>query len=186
VGYRWRFDVAKNFALSGSADAATLEFSGLENVPAGLEMNLRDLRLNRVIDLRQDQQYSFFLGEKDYVSGDVARFVLLVGGDEYVRSQRDGTEAPTQTRLLQNYPNPFRAGSVIRYEMAKAGTAELRVFDVRGQLVKRIVSEHSQPGRYEVAWHGRNEQGQSVPPGAYFYRLVAGKFSQSRKMILIR
>jgi hypothetical protein len=184
--YRWAFDVAKNFSRSESADLVTLDFSGMETVPSESEVVFQDLMLGHELDLREEPQYTFFLGEKGYVTEDKARFLLLVGSEEYVHAQRDILPPPSKTLLRQSYPNPFRAGTVIRYELADPGTAEIHIFDVRGQLIRKFVSEHAQPGRYEAAWYGDNEQGRSVAPGVYFYRLKTSGYTEARKIIRIK
>jgi hypothetical protein len=184
-GYLWRFDVVKNFALAGPADEVLLEASGLASVPPGDQVMLHDLVLSKRIDLREESSYSFFMGTKEWALGEEARFMLLVGDEDYVRSQTGESGLPVLSRLLQNYPNPFRAGSVIRYELAHAGDVRFMIFDVQGRLVKTLEEGHRDPGRYEVAWSGISDRGEPVPPGVYFYRIIAPGFSETRKMIRI-
>ncbi|MCH7549318.1 MAG: T9SS type A sorting domain-containing protein, partial [Candidatus Krumholzibacteriota bacterium] len=93
---------------------------------------------------------------------------------------------PTRTVLRPNYPNPFNPSTVIRYDLAVASQVELRIYDVTGALVKVLESARRPAGRYEVVWGGRNERGRSVASGVYFYRLKAGQFTQTRKMILLK
>jgi flagellar hook assembly protein FlgD len=60
------------------------------------------------------------------------------------------------------------------------------VFDVRGQLVKELVNEVAEPGIFTKEWDGTNANGEQVSTGVYFYRLNAGSFAQTRKMILLK
>jgi hypothetical protein len=111
---------------------------------------------------------------------------LLVGGHEFVHGGQNVLAPPTRTLLRPSYPNPFRAGTVIRYELAGPGTAEIQILDVRGRLIRTFVSERGQAGRYETAWYGKDEAGRPVAPGVYFYRLRAGGYSEARKIIRIK
>lgn len=96
--------------------------------------------------------------------------------------------------LMQNYPNPFNPATTIRFEVpgsvgrgaAGAVPVTLAVYDVRGRLVRTLVADRRAPGRYEAAWDGRNDGGRRVSSGIYFYRLAAGDFTRTRKMVLLR
>jgi hypothetical protein len=89
-------------------------------------------------------------------------------------------------RLDQNRPNPFNPTTRIRYEVGTRSQVSLDVFDVRGGLVKRVVSEEKGPGSYTVEWDGTNANGERVSTGVYFYRLTAGTFTETRKMVLLK
>ena len=62
----------------------------------------------------------------------------------------------------------------------------LRVYDVAGHLVRTLVDAQRSPGTYEARWDGRDERGRGVASGVYFYRLRAGDFSQTRRMVLLK
>ncbi len=95
-------------------------------------------------------------------------------------------EIPRAYHLDQNYPNPFNAGTVIRYELPKTGHVMLVVFNAAAQVVRTLLSGVQQAGYYQIHWDGRNPQGQPLPSGAYFYRLEAGSFTETHKMILAK
>ena len=88
---------------------------------------------------------------------------------------------PRGFALEQNYPNPFNPSTVIRYSLPKESHVRLAVYNVLGQLVATLVDESEQAGYREVALNGNN-----LPSGLYFYRLTAGTFSETRKMLLIK
>jgi subtilase family serine protease len=90
------------------------------------------------------------------------------------------------SRLYQNFPNPFNPITKIRYQIAKSGPVTLRIYNVKGQLVKTLVSKPLLPGYYEAYWKGDNDRGNKVASGVYFYRLRAPGYIKSRKMVLIK
>lgn len=95
-------------------------------------------------------------------------------------------DSPRANKLMANYPNPFNPSTTIRYELAARTTVELRVYDVSGALVRTLVNESKAPGAYSLEWNGRNDAGEAVSSGVYFYRITAGDFSDVRKMTLVK
>jgi hypothetical protein len=94
---------------------------------------------------------------------------------------------PTATALLTAYPNPFSRATTIRYELAEGSPVRLEVFDLQGRRIRVLENApHREPGLYERDWAGCDESGQRVPVGIYFYRLEAGPFTATRKLVLIR
>ena len=93
----------------------------------------------------------------------------------------EGEGTPIQFALEQNYPNPFNPTTTIRFVVASNSRVSLRVFDLLGRELASLVDGDKLPGRYEIVWNASR-----CASGIYFYRLEAGKFSQVRKMILIK
>jgi hypothetical protein len=88
--------------------------------------------------------------------------------------------------LEPNVPNPFNPATTIRYQIGAAGAVTLRVYDVTGRLVRTLVDGQRVPGAYEARWDGRDERGRGVASGVYFYRLHAGDFTRTRRMVLLK
>jgi hypothetical protein len=88
--------------------------------------------------------------------------------------------------LAQNAPNPFNPSTSIKFTIAEDARVTLAVYDVGGRRVRTLVDRDLKASFYRVDWDGRNESGRTVASGIYFYRLQAGSFVQSRKMILLR
>ncbi len=95
---------------------------------------------------------------------------------------------PDKFQLLQNHPNPFNPSTSIRYDIPEGENVytTLSLYNTRGQLVKTLVNGQKGPGSYVINWDGRDENGRMVPSGVYFYRIQAGEFVQTRKMILLK
>lgn len=95
--------------------------------------------------------------------------------------------APVTTfDLFQNFPNPFNPETVISYQLPTSANVELTIFNLLGQPVRTLVQAPQASGRYQVKWDGRNENGAAVASGLYFYRLRAGSFVETHKMMLMR
>lgn len=91
-----------------------------------------------------------------------------------------------ENRLDANIPNPFNPSTTIHYEIANSGQASLRIYDVSGALVRTLVDRSHTPGDYEVRWNGHDEMGRPVASGVYFYRLETQRFTQTRRMVLLK
>ncbi len=102
-----------------------------------------------------------------------------------VESQTD-PRLPSDYHLSQNYPNPFNPGTEIRYICPLASHVTLEVFNIAGQKVATLVDGRVSPGRHSVWWNGEDDSGKQLASGIYFYRLEAGEFAATRKMILLK
>ena len=88
---------------------------------------------------------------------------------------------PVEFSLSQNYPNPFNPVTVIEYELPEASEASLVIYNLRGEEIARLVDGQQQAGYHKVIWNASN-----VASGVYFYRLQAGNFVQTRKLVLLK
>jgi hypothetical protein len=91
-----------------------------------------------------------------------------------------------QGHSLLHFPNPFTDYVTIQYSLSEKGNVDLRVYDVNGRLVNTIVDRPQQKGNYTVRWFGRNNIGNSLPRGIYFYHLKVGDLHSVGKMLLVR
>jgi len=93
---------------------------------------------------------------------------------------------PKDFDVFQNFPNPFNATTTIRYALPVNSHVRLEIFNILGQKVKILVDEEQTAGNKQVIWDGRNERGDVVSSGVYFYRINAGKFHDVMKMSLLK
>jgi hypothetical protein len=100
-------------------------------------------------------------------------------------SDEAGTR-PEEFSLSQNYPNPFNPDCNIDYAIPIDCQVRLSVYNVLGQKIRVLVDEHQSAGYKSVVWDGKDSQGQELTTGVYFYRIEAGNFVESKKMILIK
>jgi hypothetical protein len=83
--------------------------------------------------------------------------------------------------LSQNYPNPFNPTTVIKYQIPKQSFVTIKIYDVLGSEVATLVNEEKPIGNFELMWNAEN-----LASGIYFYRLQAGDFIETKKMILLK
>jgi hypothetical protein len=95
-------------------------------------------------------------------------------------------ELAGRIRLLPNSPNPFSGSTRIRFQAAVATQAELGVYDASGRLVRALFQGRIPAGEASLTWDGRDNSGQPVSSGIYFYRFKAGDQVQERRMVIIR
>lgn len=93
---------------------------------------------------------------------------------------------PEKFQLAQNYPNPFNHRTVIKYQIPENGFVTIRIYNMLGQMVKELINENQKTGYYEISWDGTNGRGINTPSGIYFYQITAGKFSATKKMLLLK
>ncbi len=94
--------------------------------------------------------------------------------------------SPTASVLYQNYPNPFNPVTQIQYSLKESGHVRLAVYDVTGRSVAILVNEVQESGNRTVTWNGQDQAGRQVASGMYFYQLIAGEYTSTKKMILLR
>jgi len=95
--------------------------------------------------------------------------------------EEDKNQLPKKSQLLQNYPNPFNPSTVISYQLAVTSNVSLKVFDLSGREVANLINEQKPAGSYSEQWNASN-----LPSGIYFYRLQAGLYSETRKLVLLK
>ena len=94
------------------------------------------------------------------------------------------TMLPETIGLQSNYPNPFNPETTIRYALPEASNVKLRIFNVRGQLIRTLLDGQQEAGFQTVRWSGRNDNGQSVSSGIYFLRLETGGKMFTQRLML--
>ncbi|NTW50718.1 MAG: T9SS type A sorting domain-containing protein [Chlorobiales bacterium] len=92
-----------------------------------------------------------------------------------------GTTKPLEFALGQNYPNPFNPVTTIQYTIPSTAEVKLKVFDLLGREIRTLVNERKPSGSYEVRFDGA-----SLASGMYFYRLMAGNYVKTKKMVLVK
>ncbi len=144
------------------------------------------------------QTLNAFIGEEmygewtlramDYGPGDfgmVNNWCLRLTYESIATPVEDG-DLPRTLVSEGNFPNPFNPMTTIKFAVPQAGRVDLSVYDVAGRKVATVLNEVMEAGRQSVTWTGRNDAGQTVSSGTYFYRLTAGTETVVGKMLLMK
>ena len=177
-GQFWDFELDGNLGKT----QATIKVEESGQRPTGFQLYISDKDLGSAIALANGQ-FSI-----DLPAGSEARsFRILIATASYANEHREGIPLePVDFFLESNYPNPFNPETSIRYRIGEQCDVRLDIFNILGQRVRTLVDASQEAGAFEVKWDGLNDAGTEVRSGIYLYRLNAGEFVQSRKMLLIR
>lgn len=133
----------------------------------------------KAIGIRPDiNGYVYAAGETENTSGNLDLFAVKLSKTSYVQTE---LTLPSDYELSQNYPNPFNPNTVIRYQLPTSSHTTLKVYDVLGTEIVKLVDEEKPAGIYEVDFNG-----ESLNSGIYFYTLTSGNFQQTKKLILLK
>ena len=144
---------------------------------AQLKGNSAPIRINvghlqKELDIPVDISYQFLGKDQDRLgSGNTILEIMPV---------------PTEFALHNNYPNPFNPVTTINYDLPQEGTVRLIIYDVMGREVTRLVNGFTPAGYHSVRWDAKNQMGESVSAGVYFYHLQSGNFIKTQKMVLLK
>ena len=112
--------------------------------------------------------------------------IRTAGGGEFRSTRVTATMPRADTTLEQNVPNPFNPETTIRFSLPAGERVALAVYSADGALVRTLVDGIQPAGSHDVTWDGRDASGRAVSSGVYFYRMAAGKFTETRKMVLLK
>ena len=116
--------------------------------------------------------------------GEVEDYEVIVEDDEVTGST--GSRVPTHFALHEAVPNPFNPQTTLSFSLPTAVHVQLTIYDVNGRLVTTLLDEERGPDRHEVIWRGRDDQQREVASGVYFYRIEAGSFVETKRMVLVK
>ncbi|MCF7911946.1 MAG: T9SS type A sorting domain-containing protein [Candidatus Cloacimonetes bacterium] len=139
----------------------------------------------------------FFLDDNDYGSNHSQTHGLNNGSTFEYAAMRiyfgeggghdaDDTELVSVPLQIKNYPNPFNPTTTIQFETQTAGHVTIDIYNVKGQKIRTLVDDTYEAGIHPVTWNGTNANGSEVPSGVYFYKTKFGKYTTSKKMILMK
>ena len=129
---------------------------------------------------------SLFIVDHLDVDDNRGSFQIHLVKENEVRVNNNNTKLLKTFSLAQNYPNPFNPLTQIQYQVPQAGLTLLKIFNDLGQAVRTLVNEERTVGNYTTLWDGRDENGNLVASGRYFYRLKVGENVEARSMLLVK
>jgi hypothetical protein len=173
AGRYWQNSVLYTYAYDGQRNRTSelaQRYDGVEWINKSLYTFEYDANGNRTSEVR--------LLWSGYDWSYIARYLTSY---QFVTAVEDPAAMPLVYRLSDNYPNPFNPSTQIRFALRSAGTVSLRVYDILGGEVATLVDGPLQAGEHTAVWDARN-----AASGVYFYRLRAGQFAETKKMLLVR
>ena len=160
---------------------STFDCIGADSI-ACVTMNADTAFIQTIGDLSGTQELTFLVTDTSGAS-DTTSVIIYVKAPVGIAS--DGL-IPLEYSLANNYPNPFNPQTTISYGLPKQSDLSLIIYNIMGQEIMRWDEQNSQAGFYQKIWNGRNKSGVSVGSGVYFYRIIAGDFVQTKKMVLLK
>jgi hypothetical protein len=148
----------------------------------------RDAEFTTLATLNAPGNGKFTYIDETAVAGGSYRYKIGVieGDNEYMSPMADIRLPGAKVTLSQNVPNPFNPQTTIRFTLPQNERVALAIYNANGQLVKSLVSGEKARGTYDITWDGHDSKGNQVSSGVYFYRLSAGKFSETKKMVMLK
>jgi hypothetical protein len=128
--------------------------------------------------VQENESYDYRLSDVDY-NGNVEYHSLQLMGVS-------SSKIPEQFILYPNYPNPFNPVTTIRYDLSNESFVNITIYDMLGNVVYNLVNTNQSSGYKSVQWNATNNQGEPVSAGVYLYKIQAGNFVDTKKMILIK
>nr|MDK2850544.1 hypothetical protein [Candidatus Cloacimonadota bacterium] len=177
----------------------TGDLEGLISVPAEFTLSQMSQILpndySYVISPGASMTFTLGYEASDYVS-DINTELIITTNDEDLPSitipitlksvSNSDLVNPAITRLNGNFPNPFNPVTNIRYSLKEAGRVKLNIYNLKGQLVKQLLDTEVSAGDHQVVWDGKDDRGNSVASGIYFYRMQAQNYQATNKMMLMK
>ncbi|MCJ7496637.1 MAG: T9SS type A sorting domain-containing protein, partial [candidate division Zixibacteria bacterium] len=168
----------------GSGVIANLNFQIiLDPCPIGLSTFVRYIFTDSTDNTLSSAHGQELIGQNDieYKDG----YVLIQCPDDVTEGDENISAIPKTYELSQNYPNPFNPVTEISFALPQESEVNLIIYNIKGQIVNKLVNERLKAGRYKVRWEGKDSAGNRVASGIYFYRINAGKYSETKKMIMV-
>ena len=128
--------------------------------------------------VQENEYYDYRLSDVDY-NGNVEYHSLQLMGIS-------SSNVPEQFVLYPNYPNPFNPVTTIRYDLSKESFVDITIYDMLGNVVHNLVNANESSGYKSIQWNATNNQGEPVSAGVYLYKIQAGDFVNTKKMILLK
>jgi len=112
--------------------------------------------------------------------------VVIQGINGYVVANDDQVIPSLETALLGSYPNPFRNETNISFNLKADNKVALEIYNLKGQKVRTLVNGKTKSGTHNITWKGDDDKGNPVASGVYYFKMNSGKYTSSKKMILLK
>ena len=176
-------NIAGNVSLSGEGDLSDMviiisDYATHPNTNGSYEIILNEgtYTLTASLEGYEDYEMEVVITEGETTTLDFEMIETMNADDEIV----------FVNELKGNYPNPFNPTTTINFSIAKSNLVTLDIYNSRGQKVRTIVNSNLSAGEHNVVWNGKDKNNRFVNSGVYFYKIKSGKFTSTKKMILLK
>lgn len=182
-------DYSQNYIVKFSDDENWLESfnesininaNSFETFSQNININLEDISTNE--DLNSVLYLTIFPEKHKYRKKSSEINLIYRNGS----LSSEGLSLPFKFNLKQNYPNPFNPITTITYDLPENSYVSITIYDMLGNLVNNLINKNQSSGSKSVQWDATNNQGEPVSAGVYLYKIQAGEFSQTKKMVLLK
>ncbi len=174
AGWRKYNGTSGDYRLSIIDDNGTICYAGYSDSYTGSATSREWLS---IITLASDELFITWINE----GGLHAQLVDFVSVDN-----DDNDVSMISNDLMQNYPNPFNPETNISFNVRESGNVKIDIYNIKGQKVKTLINDSYLPGIHDIVWKGKDDNNKQVASGIYLYKMRNGKFSSTRKMILMK
>ena len=157
-----------------------LSFYGIENIPDEFSIFLINNTKGNYYNLRENHSIDFIPETK------TTSFRIVVGKEDLIQEKLDEA-IPKEFTLNQNYPNPFNPNTTISFALPVDSYVTIKVYNILGEEISELVSQHLETGKHHVIWNGKDSKGNQVTSGIYIYQMITDAEKQfSGKMMLLK
>ena len=174
--------LSTSFMLEQKFESGSIRLVGSSTTPVDVLGILAIIKMQ--VSQSVDEDYIDLVIEKMRVNELEPVFDVLVSVAQEVLSN-DIVSVPSQYELYQNFPNPFNPTTEIRYALAELSDVVVSVYDLKGRLMKTLISQKQPAGLNKILWDGTDNVGKKVSAGMYLYTIEAGTFRKTKKMIML-
>ena len=198
------FDLTFNVKASAAGAFTTFQFGSIHTLTISAGSTYSDsVKATRIpalllfpysVEVDSPENITLPSGHSGYsiTNSDDQPFELIPGGfGAPSQTSNADSQLPKTTELLPNFPNPFNPETWIPYQLAAPADVSISIYSADGAVVRTLALGHQSSGLYQsrtraAYWDGKNEFGESVSSGVYFYTLTAGDFTATRKMLILK
>lgn len=173
----------KPFILTSLDGGVTWQQQSVADIAGGTFSDMSAVSFGAASDSVQAWAVTFAFGVNSPVGGYVLNYRQRIG---VLTGVQEHASIPVEYALSQNYPNPFNPSTTISYDLPKSIHVKLVIYNVLGKEVRKLVDATQAAGHHQITWNSKNEAATSVASGVYFYRIKAGDFEMTRKLMLMK
>ena len=174
--------LSTSFMLEQKFESGSIRLVGSSTTPVDVLGILAIIKMQ--VSQSVDEDYIDLVIEKMRINELEPVFDVIVSVAQEVLSN-DIVSVPSQYELYQNFPNPFNPTTEIRYALAELSDVVVSVYDLKGRLMKTLISQKQPAGLNKILWDGTDNVGKKVSAGMYLYTIEAGTFRKTKKMIML-